>query len=243
MVGRVLALLYGGICYALFLITFVQAIFFVRGMGETRFLGSNWQTALLIDAGLLAVFALQHSIMARQWFKRGWTKIVPQPIERSTFVLFTVGALQLMIHYWQPLPGVVWEVQSQAGRTILDAGMWLGWVIVLIATFLIDHFDLFGLKQVWRYFKQKEYQPPRFSTPMLYKMVRHPIYLGFVIAFWSTPVMTGAQLLFAIMTVAYMLVAIKLEERDLVTFFGDEYQVYRSGVSMIVPWPRGRSKT
>jgi len=240
--GRTLALIYGSVCYVLFLVTFVQAIWFVRTMGEKRAASGGWQTALLIDAALLAVFALQHSIMARQWFKRQWTKLVPQPVERSTFVLFTVGALQLLMRFWQPLPGVIWEVQNQAGRVVLEAGMWLGFGIVLIATFLINHFDLFGLNQVWLYFTGKPYDPPKFRTPMFYKMVRHPLYLGFSIAFWSTPVMTTDHLIFAIMTVAYMLVAIQLEERDLVSIHGEQYQVYRSGVSMIVPWPKGRSK-
>jgi protein-S-isoprenylcysteine O-methyltransferase Ste14 len=224
------------------LLTFVQAIWFVRTMHDNQSGANTWMPALLIDLVLLSLFAIQHSVMARQWFKRAWTKIVPQPVERSTFVLATVIVLQLMIRFWQPLPGVIWDAHSPALRIVLEGGMWLGFGIVLIATFLINHFDLFGLQQVWLYFQDKAYEPPKFRTPMLYSMVRHPLYLGFIIAFWCTPTMTADHLLFAIMTTAYMLVAIQLEERDLVSYHGEEYKIYRSGVSMIVPWPRSKAE-
>jgi protein-S-isoprenylcysteine O-methyltransferase Ste14 len=239
--GRFLALSYGIVCYALFLVTFIQAIWFVRTLHQDQAAADAWIPAVLIDLALLSLFAIQHSIMARQWFKRLWTKIVPPPVERSTFVLATVIILQLMYRLWQPLPGIIWDTQSATLRIVLEGGMWFGFGIVLIATFLIDHFDLFGLKQVWLYFRDKPYEPPKFRTPMLYSMVRHPLYLGFIIAFWCTPTMTADHLLFAVMTTAYMLAAVHLEERDLISYHGEEYKIYRSGVSMIVPWPKSRA--
>lgn len=237
--ARVSALAYGVICYAIFLGTFLYAIWFVHDMDSlTAAPGSPWVMALVIDAIALAVFALQHSIMARQGFKRVWTKVVPRPIERPTYVLFSSAALILMYVIWKPLPGVVWNVESAAGQLILNALYILGWLIVLTSTFLIDHFELFGLKQVWRFYNGKEMDPAKFKSPGYYRFVRHPIYFGFIIAFWSTPTMTTHHLLFSVMTLGYILVAIQLEERDLVTVLGEQYQVYRSGVSMLVPWPR-----
>lgn len=237
--SRVLALAYGVVCYVAFLAAFLYAIWFVYTMDQkSPPPGSPWTTALIIDAVLLSVFALQHSIMARQGFKHAWTRIIPKPIERSTYVLFSSLALLLMYLFWRPLPGVVWNVQSPFLSTLLLILFGLGWLIVLISTFLIDHFELFGLKQVWVYFRNQSFEPPKFATPGFYQVVRHPIYLGFILAFWATPKMTTHHLFFSVMTLGYILVAIRLEERDLVTFHGEQYQVYRSGVSMLVPWPR-----
>ena len=235
--GRVLALAYGVLCYLVFFGTFCYAAWFVWTMDQLSPSSRTWQIALLIDAAVLSVFALQHSIMARRSFKNVWTKIVPRPIERSTYVLASSLALLLLFWLWQPLPGTVWQVEKSFGRITLTVLFVLGWLTVLLSTFLIDHFDLFGLKQTWRYFQRKDYQPPTFATPGWYRLVRHPIYLGFIVAFWSTPHMTIAHLFFAVMTTGYILVAIQLEERDLVTYYGEQYQIYRSGVSMLVPWP------
>ncbi|MBI3873000.1 MAG: isoprenylcysteine carboxylmethyltransferase family protein [candidate division Zixibacteria bacterium] len=238
--ARVLAFVYGVICYLVFFATFLYAIWFVWTMDQHSPASGPWQKALAIDAVVLAVFALQHSIMARQGFKRAWTKAIPHPIERSTYVLLASLALLLIIRLWQPLPGVVWNLESSVGHLILQGLFWLGWATVLVSTFLIGHFDLFGLKQVWLFLRGETYQPPAFVKPGLYKFVRHPIYMGFTLAFWSTPHMTTGHLFFAIMTLAYVLVAIQLEERDLITFHGEEYRIYRSGVSMLVPWPSKR---
>lgn len=238
---RTLALLYGVVCYAIFLVTFLYAIWFVFTMDSlTPEPGSSWVRALVIDALVLSVFALQHSVMARQGFKRMWTRIIPRPIERSTFVLCSSLALWILFRAWQPLSGVIWEVTGAVPKAALQALSGVGWLIVLVATFMIDHFDLFGLKQVWMHFKGQNYQPPQFRSPGFYRMVRHPIYLGFIIAFWSTPVMTSHHLFFAVMTLGYILVAIQLEERDLLTFHGRAYEEYRGGVSMLMPWPSRR---
>jgi protein-S-isoprenylcysteine O-methyltransferase Ste14 len=236
--ARAFVLVYGVVCYAIFLATFLYAIWFVFKMDAQALPpDGSWPMALLINAMVLSAFALQHSLMARQGFKRAWTKVIPKPVERSTYVLFSSLALLLIFRFWQPLPGVVWDVQSPAAKAGLQALFGLGWAVVLISTFLIDHFELFGLKQVWTYFRNQSFQPPKFASPAFYRFVRHPIYLGFIIAFWSTPRMTVHHLFFAVMTLGYILVAIQLEERDLVTFHGEQYQVYRSGVSMLIPWP------
>lgn len=239
--ARISAFAYGVVCYALFLYTFLSAIWFVWKMDETAPGGRPLTESILINAALLGVFAIQHSVMARQGFKRMWTKLVPQPIERSTYVLFSSLALLLLMRFWQPIDIVIWDIQNTAVRMVLDGLFWLGWGIVLIATFLINHFDLFGLHQVWLYLRKQPYQPPTFRTPGFYQFVRHPIYMGFTIAFWSTPTMHADHLVFALLTLGYVLVAIKLEERDLVNIHGEQYQVYRSGVSMLVPWPRKRA--
>lgn len=236
--ARYLALVYGVVCYVVFLGTFLYAIWFVWTMDAAHPPSASLASALLIDAGLLTLFALQHSVMARQGFKRAWTKIVPHPLERSTYVLAASLALLAMIVFWQPIPGAVWSVQAPAAQKLLHVLFFAGFGLVLVGTFLIDHFDLFGLRQVWAYWLERTYQPPVFATPGPYRAVRHPIYLGFIVAFWSTPRMSYAHLFFAVMTTAYILVAIRLEERDLISYHGEAYQIYRSGVSMLVPWPR-----
>lgn len=239
---RALALLYGTICYATFFGTFLYAIWFVWTMDRPAESVADLWTALLTNAALLGLFAVQHSVMARQWFKRGWTKVVPRPVERSTYVLAASLALLLLIRFWQPLPQVIWEVRTPLLEWVLQVLFWCGWLLILFSTFLIDHFDLFGLKQVWKHFRNETYDPPAFQTPGPYRLVRHPIYLGFLIAFWSAPRMTVGHLFFAVMTTAYILLAIQFEERDLLVFHGENYKVYRSGVSMLVPWPGKRKQ-
>jgi len=239
---RVVILIYGLVCYVVFFATFLYAIWFVYTLdkpagGATRPLLER----LLINAGLLSVFALQHSVMARQGFKRVWTRVIPEPAERSTYVLLASLALLLLIRFWQPLLSPIWTVENPVGRSVLHGLFWLGWGIVLVTTFLIDHFELFGVKQVWSSYTGRHHEPMAFRSPGPYKIVRHPLYLGFIIAFWSAPDMTAGHLLFAIMTTAYILVAIQLEERDLIHFYGEKYRSYRSSVSMLIPWPRKKA--
>jgi protein-S-isoprenylcysteine O-methyltransferase Ste14 len=239
---RYAILVYGLVCYAVFFATFLYAIWFVFTMDTASSdLTRPLSARVLIDAVLLSLFALQHSIMARQTFKRAWTRIVPVAAERSTYVLFASLVLLLLIRFWQPLLGPVWKVENPLGITALRTLFILGWVTVLISTFLIDHFELFGLKQVWSFFTGREFKPLGFVTPGPYKFVRHPIYVGFIIAFWSTPTMTAGHFFFAIMTTGYILVAIQFEERDLTTFHGDHYRSYQKSVSMLTPWPRKKS--
>ena len=239
MAKRLAFFVYGGLAYLVFLATFLYAIAFVGGLGVPRQLDgvpdTPLLTALAIDAGLLAVFAFQHSIMARPWFKERWTQIVPWTIERSTFVLAASLALILLFWQWRPLGGVVWEVQHAAGRAVLWTLFAAGWGLVLVATFMINHFDLFGLRQVWLPLIGKPYTRIGFTTPGPYRLVRHPIYLGFVLAFWMTPTMTLAHLVFAVTTTAYILIAIQFEEHDLVKEYGSTYRNYRQRVPMLLP--------
>jgi methanethiol S-methyltransferase len=197
-------------------------------------------TAIAIDLGLLALFALQHSIMARRWFKAAWTRVVPPPLERSTYVLFSSLALIALFWGWRPLGGSVWAVQDPTARVILRTLFASGWGLVRVVTFLIDHFDLFGLRQVWLFATGRLYTPLPFVTPGPYRLVRHPLYVGWFLAFWMTPTMTLSHLLFAVATTTYILVAIQFEERDLVHYHGDAYAEYRRRVPML--WPFGRRR-
>ncbi len=194
--------------------------------------------AVAIDLVLMTVFALQHSVMARPAFKRMWTRVVPEALERSVYVLLASLALILLFWGWRLLPAVVWSVPPGPVSLAVWALFWVGWATVLSSTFLINHFDLFGLKQVWEYRRSGVTPPPEFRTPLFYRVVRHPLYLGFVVAFWAAPVMSVGRLLFAATTTAYILVAIQLEERDLTAVFGDRYRDYRKRVSMLLPLPR-----
>jgi protein-S-isoprenylcysteine O-methyltransferase Ste14 len=244
MFSRALAFLYGAASYAVFFATFLYAIGFVGNLVVPKSMDSPadgpLQTALLIDLGLLALFALQHSVMARPAFKRALTRVVSPVIERSTYVLASSLALILLFWLWRPLGGVVWNVENQLGVALLYSGFAFGWGLVLVTTFVINHFDLFGLRQVWRNMMGQPQQPLQFVLPVLYRIVRHPLYVGWFFAFWCTPTMTVTHLLFAVMTTAYILIAIQLEERDLLNAH-PEYAEYRAKVPMLIPFLRRKS--
>ena len=234
------ALAFGVVSYAIFFLTFLYAIGFVSNLFVAKTIDAGQilppGRALIIDLLLLSIFALQHSIMARQSFKRWWTQWVPRSIERSTYVLFSSLALILLFWQWRPIPAVVWQISNPQLANAAIALSFVGWGIVLISTFLINHFELFGLRQVASNFTNKAMPEPRFRTPLLYQFVRHPIYFGFIVAFWATPMMTVGHLVFAVGSTAYILLGILLEERDLVALFGDDYRHYQNRVSMLVPW-------
>ncbi len=242
--GRLLAFGYGVASYALFFVTFLYAIGFVGGFYVPKTIDTGplvpLAEALAANLALMAVFALQHSVMARQGFKRWWTQFVPKSVERSTYVLLSSLALVLLFWQWRPLPDVIWEISNLDVAMLVTAVSLLGWLIVLTSTFLINHFELFGLHQVANNLSGQPMPTPRFRTPLYYKFVRHPIYLGFIIAFWAAPVMTVGHLLLAAGTTAYILIGIWLEERDLVDMFGDDYRRYKERVSMLIPGRKAR---
>jgi protein-S-isoprenylcysteine O-methyltransferase Ste14 len=243
---RALALLYGVVCYGVFFATFLYAIGFVGGLVVPKTIDSgepeSLPASLAINLALLSLFAVQHSVMARPAFKGWWTRFVPQPIERSTYVLASSLALILLFRFWRPLTQVIWDVEAAPVRFVIWGLFWLGWLTVLVSTFLINHFDLFGLRQVYLFATGRPYTVVGFRNPALHKLVRHPIMLGFLIGFWATPTMTAGHLLFSAMTTAYVLVAIQLEERDLVSFHGEHYRAYQQQVRMLLPIPRRRDK-
>ena len=242
--GRILAFLYGIVSYLVFFVTFVYTIGFVGNLFVPKSINSEGSgslaRSLFIDAVLLGLFAIPHSVMARPRFKRWWTRIVPQVVERSTYVLFSSLLLAFLCWQWQPIAYVVWEVRNPVGRAVLQVLFWMGWAIVVLSTFLISHFDLFGLRQVYLHQVSQPSKDSDFRTPGLYKLVRHPLMLGFIIAFWSTPKMTFGHLIFAGGTTTYILIALQFEERDLVRIHGNAYESYRDRVSMLLPIPKNR---
>lgn len=237
---RLFALGYGVACYVVFFASFLYAIGFVGNLYVPKSIDGEVEipltAAILVNASLLLLFALQHSIMARPAFKDWWTKIIPPHLERSTYVLLASACLLLMMWQWQPMGGVIWKTNNVFVQNLLSILYLTGWLIVLSSTFLINHFDLFGLRQVWLYFNAKPYTPLPFRVPIFYRFVRHPLYLGFLIAFWSTPVMTAAHFLFAVLTTGYILTAIQLEEKDLLIQFGNKYRAYKKHVPMLLPF-------
>ena len=239
--ARFLAFLYGTAAYVLFLGTFLYAIGFVTGLPVPKTIDMGpvvpVTEALIVNVLLMSLFAIQHSVMARKGFKRWWTQFVSPAIERSTYVLFATLALILLLWQWRPIPTIVWQVTDPTAAMALTGLSLFGWLFVLTSTFLINHFELFGLHQVVNNLAGRPMGEMRFKTPVLYKLVRHPIYLGFIIAFWAAPVMTAGHFLFAAVTTAYIFVGIMLEERDLVAQFGDEYRSYRERVGMLIPKP------
>jgi methanethiol S-methyltransferase len=239
---RTAGFLYGLVAYLLFLVAFLYAIGFVSGVVVPKTIDTGTVVpiaeAIIVNLLVLTVFALQHSVMARPAFKRWWTQFVPASIERSTYVLLATLALILILWQWRPMPAVVWHIDNPTLAMFVLGVSFFGWFLVLISTFLINHFELFGLQQVVLNILGRKSPEPHFKTPLLYKVVRHPIYLGFIIAFWAAPTMTVGRLLFAAVTTAYIFVGIWLEERDLIALFGDEYRRYRRRVAMLVPFWR-----
>ena len=239
---RFVAFLYGVVAYFTFFATFLYAIGFVGGMVVPKTIDTGSQSsatqALVVNLLLMSLFAVQHSLMARKQFKQWWTQYVPKSVERSTYVLLASLTLGLLFWKWHPMPAVIWQIGNEQVAMAVMALSFVGWLILFTSTFLINHFELFGLHQVANNLAGQEMPAPRFRTPLYYKFVRHPIYLGFIIAFWAAPTMTVGHLLFAAVTTAYIFVGIFLEERDLVDLFGDDYRNYKKRVSMLLPWRR-----
>jgi protein-S-isoprenylcysteine O-methyltransferase Ste14 len=239
---KIFALCYGLVCYLAFFTTILYAIGFVGNLFVPKTIDSNPQeslfNAIAVNASLLLLFALQHSIMARATFKKWWTRIIPVYLERSTYVLLASLCLMVMMWQWQPIGGTVWSIENEKVKSLLLISYLFGWLVVFVSTFLINQFDLFGLRQTWLFFRGKTYEQLPFRVPFFYKFVRHPLYLGFLIAFWSTPVMTVAHLLFALLTTGYILTAIQLEEKELLHVFGEKYRSYKKWVPMIIPFTK-----
>ena len=239
--GRIACFVYGTTCYLLFLATFAYSIGFLGNLLVPKSIDTGTEGSLLmsivINLALLSVFAVQHSVMARPAFKQWWTRIIPQPVERSTYVLLTCAALALLYWQWQPLTSVVWDLQASALGPFLTGIYFAGWGLVLYATLLIDHFDLFGMRQVVLELRERKYTHHPFRTPSLYLYMRHPLYLGWFIVFWVTPLMTAGHLLFAAVASGYILVAVLFEERDLVAHFGDAYRRYQETTPKFFPLP------
>ena len=238
--GRLATLIFGIVSYAIAMASLVYAIGFVGNFWVPKSIDTGASTpfgeALIVNVLLLGLFAVQHSVMARSEFKKVWTNIIPEQIERSTYVLLSGLILWLLFWQWRPMTDIVWQVNSEFLSRVLWMIFFIGWAIVVGSTFLISHTDLFGLKQVMNYWQEKAPEPPAFATPFLYKVVRHPIYFGLLLAFWSTPVMTVGHLLFSLATTGYIIIGALLEERDLVTVFGQAYKDYKQRVSMLIPW-------
>jgi methanethiol S-methyltransferase len=237
--GRTLVFAYGVASYLVFQASFLYSIGFVGNLVVPKSIDSGVSgalpLALAMDVLLLGLFAVPHSVMARQGFKRWWTRIVPAAVERSTYVLVSSLLLSLLFWQWRPIPNIAWDLTNPIGRYIVLGVFWTGWAIVLLSTFLINHFDLFGLRQVYLSASGREYTPVEFKAPFLYRWVRHPVMLGFLLAFWATPTMTPGHLLFAAATTGYILLALRLEERDLVNFYGERYEAYQRRVAMLLP--------
>jgi protein-S-isoprenylcysteine O-methyltransferase Ste14 len=244
--GRITAFLYGIVCYLIFFATFLYAIAFLGDFEGVKSIDSGAETgvgqALAINAALLGLFAVQHSVMARPWFKRAWTRIIPPVAERSTYVLFASLAMALMFWQWQPMGGVVWAVNDPAVRVAIWAVYALGWGLLLLSTFLINHFDLFGLRQVYLHLVGRPEAGLQFRTPGLYRHMRHPIYFSWLCIFWATPQMTVAHLVFTLATTGYILMAIRWEERDLIQVHGEAYRTYREQVPKILPLPSRKKR-
>lgn len=244
--GGIASVLYGAVVYLLFFGTFLYAIAFTGNLPVPKTIDSGPEgplvPALVIDTLLLGLFAIQHSVMARPAFKRWWTRFVPRAVERTTYVLLASLVLVALFVHWHPILAPVWSVTSPAGILAIQAVFWLGYGLVLLSTFLLNHFELFGLRQVWARLRGRELPAPQFRTPFLYKRTRHPLYLGFMLAFWAAPTMTAGHLLFAVATTGYILIGIWLEERDLIDLFGDQYRRYREQVSMLIPLPGRKAR-